>query len=103
MKQLIKTNLGRLRILAFLEGITLLLLVFITVPMKYIWGIPEGSQIIGPIHGVVFVLFVINSISVGIEYKWSWFPRITILILSSFVPFGSFYIDHKILKPAQLS
>ncbi|MBK7425836.1 MAG: DUF3817 domain-containing protein [Saprospiraceae bacterium] len=102
MQQLIKTNLGRLRILAFLEGMSLLVLVFITVPMKYIWGIPEGSQIIGPIHGVLFVLFVINAVSVGIEYKWTWFPRIALIILSSFIPFGSFYIDKKFLKPAQV-
>ena len=48
MLQLLKTNIGRLRIIAFLEGLSLILLVFVAVPLKYMLGNPIGSEVLGP-------------------------------------------------------
>jgi integral membrane protein len=97
MLTLFKTNIGRLRILAFLEGISLLILVFITVPMKYFFHNPVGSKIIGPIHGALFLLFLFNTLSVGIEHNWKFKTTTWKVILACFIPFGTFYIDKKIL------
>jgi integral membrane protein len=98
MIQLLKTNIGRLRIIGLLEGISLLILVFIAVPLKYAFHHPEGSEIMGPIHGALFLLFVINTLSVGVEYKWSFKATTWKVLLACIVPFGTFYIDRKILK-----
>jgi integral membrane protein len=97
MLTLFKTNIGRLRILAFLEGISLLVLVFITVPMKYFFHNPVGSKIIGPIHGALFLLFLFNTLSVGVEQNWKFKTTTWKVILACFIPFGTFYIDKKIL------
>ena len=102
MLQLIKTNIGRLRIIAFLEGLSLILLVFVAVPLKYVAGNPVGSEVLGPIHGALFLLFILNTISVAIEYDWGLFSKKTWLVfLSSFVPFGTFYMDRKILSRSE--
>jgi integral membrane protein len=98
MLSLLKTNIGRLRILAFLEGISLLILVFITVPMKYIFHNPEGSKMIGPIHGALFLLFLLNTLSVGVEQNWKFKTTTWKVILACFIPFGTFYIDKTILS-----
>ena len=98
MLNLLKTNIGRLRILAFLEGISLLILVFITVPMKYFFHNPLGSKMIGPIHGALFLLFLINTLSVGVEQNWKFKTTTWKVILACFIPFGTFYIDKKILS-----
>jgi integral membrane protein len=98
MLTLFKTNIGRLRILAFLEGISLLVLVFITVPMKYFFHNPVGSKIIGPIHGALFLLFLLNTLSVGVEQNWKFKTTTWKVILACFIPFGTFYIDKKILS-----
>lgn len=98
MTELLKTKVGRLRIIGFLEGISLLVLVFIAVPMKYYFNDPTLTKAIGPVHGALFLLFVFNVLSVGVEQKWK-FSTITYkVILASFIPFGTFFIDHKILK-----
>ena len=65
MLQLLKTNIGRLRIIAFLEGLSLILLVFVAVPLKYMLGNPIGSEVLGPIHGALFLLFIINTIKIS--------------------------------------
>ncbi len=56
-------------------------------------------QTLGPIHGALFVLFVINTLSVGIEQQWKFTTTTWKVLLACMIPFGTFYIDKKILKP----
>ncbi len=98
MIDLLKTNIGRLRILGVLEGTSLILLLFVAVPLKYIWGYPQGSQVIGTIHGGLFLLFIINTLSVGVEQNWKFATTTWKVLLACVVPFGTFYIDRKILR-----
>ncbi|MEM6831273.1 MAG: DUF3817 domain-containing protein, partial [Bacteroidota bacterium] len=49
MKRFFNSSIGRLRLLAFLEGLSLLVLVFVSVPLKHIYGITELSSVLGPI------------------------------------------------------
>jgi integral membrane protein len=97
MKQLLSTNIGRLRIIGFLEGISLLVLLFIAVPIKYIGHDPSIVKAIGPIHGALFLLFIVNTISVGIEQKWQ-LKTTGKVLLACIIPFGTFYVDRKILR-----
>lgn len=97
MSELFKSHVGRLRVVAFLEGCSLLLLVFIAMPIKYLLGIPEATQAIGMIHGVLFVVFIFATIFISIIQKWS-FTNVVLVMASSILPFGTFYIDKKILR-----
>ncbi len=101
MNSFFNSNIGRLRLLAVLEGLSLLVLVFVSIPLKYIYGITQISTVLGPIHGILFLLFVVNTISVGIEYDWKFKQTTWKVLLACFIPFGTFYIDQKILKPQQ--
>jgi len=98
MKNLFQTQTGRLRILAFLEGASLLFLVCIAVPVKYINHNPALTKAMGPIHGALFLLFLFNALSVGVEQKWKFKTTTWKVILACFIPFGTFYIDYKILR-----
>lgn len=98
MKNLITTNVGRLRIIGFLEGLSLLILVFIAVPLKYYFGYPKATQTLGSLHGALFLLFIFNTLSVGVEQKWNFKHTTWKVLLACMVPFGTFYIDYKILS-----
>lgn len=98
MKELLKTNTGRLRIIALLEGVSLLVLIFIAVPLKYMFSYPAGSQVVGPVHGVLFLIFIVLTITVAGEQNWKFLRTTWKVLLSSFIPFGTFYIDKKILS-----
>ncbi|TDH26154.1 DUF3817 domain-containing protein [Segetibacter sp. 3557_3] len=101
MLQLLKTKIGRLRIIGFLEGLSLLILVFIAVPMKYLFHNPGSSKFVGPIHGAIFLLFLLNTLSVSIEHNWKFRSTTWKILLACFIPFGTFYIDRKILRNMQ--
>ncbi|WP_181956082.1 DUF3817 domain-containing protein [Dyadobacter psychrotolerans] len=91
---LLKTSLGRLRIVAVLEGISFLVLLGIAMPLKYMAGIPQAVRIVGMAHGVLFVLYVLLLLQVAIERSWSWKKSI-LAFIASFIPFGTFYADAK--------
>ncbi|PMD89756.1 hypothetical protein BWI97_24580 [Siphonobacter sp. BAB-5405] len=98
MQNLFSSSVGRLRILGFLEGISLLVLVFVAVPLKYYAQNPALTKLIGPIHGGLFLLFVINTLSVGIEQNWRFKTTTWKVLLACVVPFGTFYVDRYILS-----
>jgi integral membrane protein len=92
------TKIKRLRIIAFLEGISLLALVGVAVPVKYILGDPYWVRVLGPVHGLLFLLFVVNTLSVGVEHGWKFRTTTWKVLVACVVPFGTFYIDRKILR-----
>lgn len=95
---LLKTGIGRLRIIAILEGISLLTLVFIAVPIKHMMDNPAFVKIMGPVHGALFLLFLFNTLSVGVEQNWKFKETTWKVLLACMIPFGTFYIDWKILS-----
>lgn len=98
MKQFFTTTIGRLRLLAFLEGFSLLVLVFVAVPLKYYFDHPAMSKTLGPIHGSLFLLFLFNALRAGVEQQWKFKETTWKVLVACFIPFGTFYIDYKILR-----
>ena len=98
MNKFFTTNIGRLRLLAFLEGTSLLLLVFVAVPFKHLLHDPSLVRAIGPVHGVLFLLFVLNTFQIAIEREWRFKTTTWKVLLACLIPFGTFYIDKTILK-----
>lgn len=85
------------RIVALLEGVSYILLLFIAVPIKYIQGNPEYVKLLGMPHGLLFVAYVVLAIVLGIELKWN-MKTMFIVLIASILPFGTFYVDKKYLK-----
>ena len=96
-----KSPIGRLRLLALAEGTSLLLLIGVAVPLKHFYGNPALVRALGPVHGLLFALFVLNTLRVGVEYRWRFATTTWKVLLACIVPFGTFYVDHKILAPLQ--
>ena len=98
MMKFLKTKIGRLRLVALLEGLSLIVLVGVAVPLKYGYHDPSLVKTMGPVHGMLFLLFVINTLSVGLEYKWKFRETTWKVLLACLIPFGTFYVDYTILS-----
>lgn len=88
------------RLIAFVEGISFLILLFIAMPLKYWAGIPMAVRVVGMAHGVLFVLFVVSLIDVMIRHRWS-LLRSALIFLSSLIPFGTFAVDYYWLRKTE--
>ncbi|MFI0429109.1 DUF3817 domain-containing protein [Mariniflexile sp. HMF6888] len=86
------------RITALLEGISYILLLFIATPIKYILEDPQYVKLLGMPHGLLFIGYVIMAFMLKKELNWDRKPFGEIL-LAAIIPFGTFYIDKKYLKP----
>lgn len=83
---------ARLRLVGMLEGTTLLLLVLVGVPLKHLAGRPELVSVMGPVHGLAFITYVVVAIEAVSGGGWR--PReIARLLLACVVPFGPFLND----------
>ncbi len=87
------------RVVAFLEGVSYLLLLFVAVPIKYFGDDPQYVKMLGMPHGLLFVGYVILAFLLKNEYKWN-NKTFFIILIASILPFGTFYVDKKYLKNA---
>lgn len=87
------------KIIAFLEGISLLILFFFAMPMKRIFGQPEYIFPIGMAHGLLFIAYIILATMLKFEKDWSG-KKLAVISLASIIPFGTFYIEKKYLREA---
>ena len=97
INKLLKTALGRLRIIAFLEGCSYLLLGF-TMILKYKYAMPQPNYIVGLAHGILFVLYVGLLLQVSLILRWN-LLKIVGAFLASLIPFGTFWADKALFRP----
>ncbi|WP_298757849.1 DUF3817 domain-containing protein [uncultured Psychroserpens sp.] len=89
--------LNSFRIIALLEGVSYILLLFIATPIKYLGDDPMYVKLLGMPHGILFLAYIILAIMVGQDLKWKT-RTLLIVLVASIIPFGTFYIEKKYLK-----
>ena len=86
------------RITAFLEGVSYILLLFIATPIKYLLNDPQYVKLLGMPHGLLFIGYIILAFMLKAEWRWD-NKQFSVILLAAIIPFGTFYIDRKYLKP----
>ncbi len=80
------------RIVSYAEGLSLLTLLFIAMPLKYFMDMPETVKVAGWIHGILFIAYVVILIAVQVSRRWSLLFFVGAFV-ASLVPFGTFVLD----------
>lgn len=88
------TSVKIFRWISILEAISFLLLLFVAMPLKYIWDIPEYVRIVGMAHGILFILYLFGGYWMFEKLGWS-VKILLIVFLSSILPFGPFVVEKK--------
>lgn len=97
----VATNLGRFRLIAFVEGISYLLLLGIAMPLKYVSGNLVVMKYMGWAHGILFILYCLLLLKVWTQYSWK-FSKVVFAFIASLIPFGTFYLEAKLKKEAAI-
>jgi integral membrane protein len=85
------------RIIAFTEGISYLLLLYVSDPLKY-WGRNDDLvSSLGMMHGLLFIAYIILAFFMKSKEEWN-VKDLSIVTIASLIPVGTFYIDWKYLK-----
>jgi len=94
MSKFLTTPLGRFRLIAFMEGISYITLLFVAMPLKYFFEQPQAVRMVGSAHGALFVAYVILVFLTQRAQGWDG-AKTRLLLLISLIPFGNFYADSK--------
>ncbi len=89
------TALGRYRVMAYVVGVMLMVLVFVAVPLRYAAGVPEVSAVVSPIHGFLYIVYLIAAFDLALRAKFT--AKGTLLVLlAGVVPFVSFWAERRV-------
>jgi integral membrane protein len=83
------------RKLGIYEGISLLVLFFIAMPLKYGFDLPIAVRIVGSIHGALFTLYIFVGFFYAKRNHWNYGKLLFAYIVST-IPFGAFIFDKKL-------
>lgn len=90
----IKSALARYRVLAWITGVWLLVLV-VEMVLKYGFGVSNAFLDLVPIvHGWVYVVYLIMAVDLAIKVRWP-AGKILLTALAGTIPFLSFYVENK--------
>ena len=80
------------RSIAYLEGLSFLVLLGVAMPLKYLFGQPIVVKIMGWAHGIFFMVYVLLVTSVSTDERWGG-RKILWAFLAGILPFGPFVFD----------
>ena len=81
---------------SILEGISFLVLLLIAMPLKYIWEAPQMVEVVGMLHGILFVLYILGALWISKVLNWN-LKTLFVVCISSVLPLGPFYVEKKYL------
>ena len=97
---MLRTPIGRLRAIGFVEGLSFLVLLGIAMPLKYLSGMPTPVTVIGWIHGLLFVLYLVAVAEVARARQWQR-GRVLAALAAAVLPFGTFVFDTRLRREAE--
>jgi integral membrane protein len=73
----------------------LLVLVFVAMPLKYFGDNPAVMNVVGPLHGFLYVVYLLFSFDLARRVRWP-LARLVLVALAGTIPFLSFYAERKV-------
>jgi integral membrane protein len=96
-RRLGRGTLLRYRVMAYVTGVLLLLLVFVAIPVQ-IWGDDDTLvAILGTAHGYLYMLYLVTAFLLAYRLRWS-LGRTLLLLLAGTVPFMSFVAERRVRR-----
>ena len=93
----IRSALLRYRVMAYIVGIGLIILVFVGVPLQYGANQPQVVSIVGPIHGFLYIAYLVAGADLARRGKWT-MKQVLGVVAAGFLPFLAFIMEHYVTK-----
>jgi integral membrane protein len=87
----------RYRVIAYVVGVVLIVLVLVGMPLKYIWDEPVVVETVGPAHGFLYMVYLLAAFDLGRRANWP-LGRLALIMLAGTVPFVSFYAERVVTR-----
>lgn len=85
----------RYRVMAYVVGTGLAILVFLGVPLQYGAGIPQVDAIVGPVHGFLYIAYLLVAVDLARRARFT-LLQMAAMIGAGFIPLLAFVIEHRV-------
>ncbi len=89
--------LTRYRVMAYVVGVGLLILVLVGMPLKYFAHRPGVVQVVGPAHGFLYIVYLLAGLDLALRRRWA-LPRTALVLLAGTVPFLAFIVERSVTR-----
>ncbi|GAA2677833.1 MULTISPECIES: DUF3817 domain-containing protein [Actinoplanes] len=87
----------RYRTIAWIVGVLLVVLVLVGMPLKYIGDNDAVVAMIGPLHGFLYMAYLLLTFDLSRRAGWP-FGRMIIVMLAGTIPFFSFWAERQVTR-----
>ena len=92
-----RAALTRYRVMAYVVGVMLLVLLLVAMPLKYIADSEAVIGVVGPLHGFLYAVYLLATLSLGTKSLWT-FRRTVAVMIGGTIPFLSFYLERRVTR-----
>jgi integral membrane protein len=91
----LSSSLRRYQILAYTVGVGLAVLVFIGIPLQYGLGIKSVNEIVGPLHGFAYMVYLLTAVDLARRARFT-LLQMAMMIAAGFLPLVAFIIERRV-------
>ena len=85
----------RYRVMAYVVGVLLIVLVLVAVPLKYLADTPGPVAVVGTAHGFLYAVYLLAAFDLALRARWRATSTLLVLLAGT-VPFLSFVAERKV-------
>jgi len=83
--------------MADVVGVALVVLVFVGMPLQYGAGRPVVVRVLGPIHGFLYIVYLLAAVDVSRRAHLRW-PQMVAMAAAGLLPFVAFIVEGQITR-----
>jgi integral membrane protein len=93
----VRGALFRYRVMAYVVGVGLLVLVLIGMPLQYGAGQPAVVTVLGPIHGFFYIVYLLAAIDLGRRAQCTLLEMVA-MSAAGLLPFFAFIVERRMTQ-----
>ncbi|HEY0815299.1 MAG TPA: DUF3817 domain-containing protein [Pseudonocardia sp.] len=83
------------RVMAWVTGVGLVILVFVAMPLKYFFGQPMLVSVVGMLHGFFYMAYIVCTLVLAERCRWRPLDALVILLCGT-IPLASFFAERRV-------
>lgn len=93
----VRAALTRYRVLAYVTGVLLILLIFVAMPIDRFLHNDKPVAIIGQVHGYLYMVYLVAAADLARRVRFS-FKRMVAMFLAGVVPTVAFFCERRVTR-----
>jgi integral membrane protein len=85
----------RYRVMAYIVGVGLIVLVFVGMPLQYGAGKPGVVAVVGPLHGFLYIVYLLAAVDLARRARFTLWQLVA-MVAAGFVPFVAFIVERRV-------